>query len=740
MKKIVKLSLLIAIMFMCIIFILNTKVSATEDGYYQYEILEDNTIEITKYTGYNTVEIIPSQIEGKNVTSIGEYAFRGCTKLEEIIIPNSVTSIGYVAFEDCSSLTEITIPNSVVIIGSGAFNNCTSLAKVTIPNSVVTIGNGAFSNTKLTEVTIPNSVTDLGNGAFGSCRNLTKINIPTSITSIEDSVFSGCTSLTQITIPNNISSIGDWAFSGCTSLAEITIPNSVTSIGNYAFDRCIGLTTIIVPNSVTTIGAGAFRDCTGLTKIRIPDSVIKMGDSICSGSTGELYITISKNANYNIRKAIFFFYGKVYITMEEGITSIEDNAFNGTNLIKITIPNSVTSIGNKAFYGCTELKEIMLPNKLTRIENECFSGCTSLTKVTIPDSVKIIGDYVFYKCTSLTEITIPDKSTIIGDYAFSNCTSLTKAIVPESVTRIGDWAFESCPNLVIYLKEKSAMHQYAEEYDLKYKIETEQKSISIASCTIPKTVANQNYTGKSIKPNITIKNRTATLKNGTDYTISYKNNINPGTATITITGKGNYTGSISKTFKIVVGQTKGITTNAQTTNTITVKWTKDTAVTGYEVYMATSKNGKYSKVATITKNSTTSYKKTELTAGKTYYFKVRAYKTINGKKSYGAYSEILTTTTKTKTPTISNVTAGSKKATVKWGKVSGATGYEVYMATSKNGKYSKITTITKNSTVSYTKTKLTKGKTYYFKVRTYRTVNGKKIYSGYSSIKNVKVK
>jgi len=263
---------------------------------------------------------------------------------------------------------------------------------------------------------------------------------------------------------------------------------------------------------------------------------------------------------------------------------------------------------------------------------------------------------------------------------------------------------------------------------------------NIKNTTISK-IADQNYTGKAIKPNPTIKNGKVALKNGTDYTVSYKNNTKLGTATVTIKGKGNYTGTVTKTFKIVIGKVAGVAAKTQATSSITLKWNKPSGtITGYEVYMATSKNGKYKKVATITKSKTTTYKKTKLSAGKTYYFKVKAYKTISGKKKYGSYSSVLTTTTKTKTPSISKVTAGKKKATVKWKKVTGATGYEVYMATSKNGKYTKIGTTTKNNKVSYTKTKLKSKKKYYFKVRTYRTVEGKKVYSSYSTVKSVKVK
>lgn len=181
----------------------------------------------------------------------------------------------------------------------------------------------------------------------------------------------------------------------------------------------------------------------------------------------------------------------------------------------------------------------------------------------------------------------------------------------------------------------------------------------------------------------------------------------------------------------------GLKAKKQTTTSITLNWSKVSGATGYEVYKYNSSKKKWEKVGSTTK---TSYTVKKLKAGTKYKFKVRAYKTVNKKKYYGSYSSELQTATKTSTPKITSVTTGSKKANLKWKKVSGATGYEIYMATSKNGKYSKVKTITKSSTVKYSKTKLKKNKKYYFKVRTYKTVNGKKIYSSYSTVKSIKIK
>ena len=182
-----------------------------------------------------------------------------------------------------------------------------------------------------------------------------------------------------------------------------------------------------------------------------------------------------------------------------------------------------------------------------------------------------------------------------------------------------------------------------------------------------------------------------------------------------------------------------IKTSSNSYNSNKITWSKLSNADGYEIYRSTSKTGTYKSVKSITNGSTVSYTDKSLTTGSTYYYKVRAYRTVDKKKVYSSYSSVVSAKPVLKTPSV-KLASGSKKATIKWEKISGASGYEVYRATSKSGKYSKIKTITKNSTVSYVNSSLTKNKTYYYKVRAYRTVNGKKIYSSYSVAKSVKVK
>ncbi len=222
----------------------------------------------TLHTGCKN-SIIPTD---GSVTTIGDYAFYGCSSLTSISIPNSVTSIGDYAFSGCSSLTSITIPNSVTSIGGSAFSNCSSLTSISIPNSVTTIGNWAFSGcSSLTSISIPNSVISISGSAFQSCTNLRSVTIGEGVMSIGDYAFYECSSLTDITIPNSVTSIGGSAFSNCSSLTKVIIGESVTSIGAYAFEKCSNLDYIISKaKTPPTTKDDAFWGCPAGTEVTVP--------------------------------------------------------------------------------------------------------------------------------------------------------------------------------------------------------------------------------------------------------------------------------------------------------------------------------------------------------------------------------------------------------------------------------------------------------------------------------------
>ena len=194
---------------------------ATAQAQFSY-ITNDGSIMLTRYIGPGGAVTIPSTIDGLPVTSIGRgtLAFTSVTK---VTIPDSVTSIGEWAFSGCSGLTSITIPNSVTNIEGDAFYSCTSLTNITLSGSIISLANGVFiSCTNLTDITIPNSVTSIGEWAF-AITGLTSLTLPNSVTNISSNAFSYCASLTNVTIPNSVTSIGDAAFDACARLSSITV-------------------------------------------------------------------------------------------------------------------------------------------------------------------------------------------------------------------------------------------------------------------------------------------------------------------------------------------------------------------------------------------------------------------------------------------------------------------------------------------------------------------------------------
>ena len=365
-----------------------------------------------------------------SVTSIGGGAFYNCSGLTSIAIPNSVTSIGSGAFFYCSSLTSIDIPNSVTEIGMNAFNSCTGLTSIVMPEYLTKINEGTFSDcTSLTGIDIPNSVTEIGNFAFYKCSGLTSIDIPNSVTEIGINAFYSCTGLTSIDIPNSVTSIGVSAFCNCTGLTSIVvesgnpkydsrnncnaiietasntlivgcentiIPNTVTAIGNSAFDNFSGLTSIDIPNSVTSIGEGAFWGCSGLTSITIPNSVTSIGDGAFHDCTGLTSVNIHDLDAWCKIDFHNFYSNPLYYAQHLFI--------DGEETTDLVIPESVTSIGGYAFYGCTGLTSVTIPNSVTSIGEEAFYGCSGLTSVTIPNSVTSVGGKAFYNCSGLTDV------------------------------------------------------------------------------------------------------------------------------------------------------------------------------------------------------------------------------------------------------------------------------------------------------------------------------------------------
>ena len=407
----------------------------------------------------------------------------------------NVTSIGQNAFIRCSSLTSVDIPNSVTSIGNGAFEGCTRLASVDIPNCVTSIGNSSFSGCSgLTSIDIPSSVTSIGDWAFSRCSGLTSIDIPSSVTSIGECAFSGCRGLTSVIIPDRVTFIGWAAFEDCSGLTSVKIGDGVTEIGSYAFSGCYNLKYLAFGNSVTSVGYSAFDNCGNLDKVNISDIASwcniefeyvitnDVGDDETSLSSNPLYSAHNLYLNdelvtdlvipdgvKRIRKYAFYNCSSLKsVTIPGTVTSIGEDAFSGSGLTSVTISEGVTSIGDWAFRNCSSLTSVTIPSTVTNIWNNPFGGCTSLpvydnlryadsylvetvdkniSSVSIKNGTRFIGAGAFYDCEKLASISIPNSVFSIGYSAFQNCFSLTSVNIPNSVTRIGSSAFEGCIGL-----------------------------------------------------------------------------------------------------------------------------------------------------------------------------------------------------------------------------------------------------------------------------------------------------
>ncbi len=380
-------------------------------------------------------------LDGTVLTISGTGAMGWCyskpwgSSITEVIIEEGVTSIGAYAFDGCSNLTSVTIGESVEYIDEAAFRKC-SIESISIPDSVIFIDWGVFIGCdKLNAVRLGKNIKSIGNMAFYGCSQLSSINLPSSLSSIGYSAFYDCRRLTSITIPSNITSIEQETFYNCTNLILITIPDTVTSvvksafyntgiyndksnwkdgilyIDNHLIQAQSTITSCIVKEGTISISAGAFQGSNYLTELIIPDSVKTIGYSAFADC-----------------KSL------ESIDLPERLLRVESGTFYGCNsLTSVIIPDSVNTIMSSAFYGCTNLELLQLGKNVTSIGYNAFGNCKKLTSVIIPNRVTAIGEKAFDGCSNLMEATMQSLNTWMADDAFPSTTKIIYDITVDEI-------------------------------------------------------------------------------------------------------------------------------------------------------------------------------------------------------------------------------------------------------------------------------------------------------------------
>ena len=616
-------------------------------------VLPSSLEEMTEYTFYQCTNLKTVSLDTANskLTKIGQYSFVDCEKLTGFDIPSSLKELEEGVFFRCSSLKKIIIPDTVEKIDRSAFYECTNVTEIKIPGTVkeasdialvgcekvitaelpismVTLANLQRSDDLETLVIVDDGSTELPDkDALNEKKKLKKVVFPDSLTSIPRAFCRSVSALEEVKLPANLKIISNASFSECTNLKTIDLPDTVTEIGAFAFADCTSLKDFTIPDGIKSIGEEAFYN-SGITSLVVPESVETI-DKLAFSHMANL-----TNATFPAGCGITFSDCKNLKTAKiTGNPTVIDNYmfYECSQLTDFEIPGSVKKIGYAAFYN-TALKEAVIPASVTEIDDWAFGECQNLEKAVLSDGLKSIGGAAFYECPELTDSNIPDSVTTLGDFAFGWCPKLKDMTIPDTIDNFGKCVFANTPGVTIDTSRKyfiptvdgikdlpytgsevtqpdmeitvnGVTLKEDSDYEVSYSSNTEigmatmdinfkgqyvghltrtfnvvQTDMSGDGITVT-GIHNTRYTGKKIvMSKLAVQAGGRTLIPGTDYTVAYKNNLNPGTAEITIAGKGNYTGTVVKTFNILilkgstytVGTMKYKVTNAATNGKGTV--------------------------------------------------------------------------------------------------------------------------------------------------------------------------
>ena len=732
-------------------------ISGTGDMY-DYDERNDDTP-----PWYYYIDRITEVVIEQGVTAIGKDGFCKLFSLTSVQLPGSLKSIGSSAFHDCWKLESIKFPDGLTTVELSAFDGCSSLESfnVSAGNKTYSSENGVLFNKNRTELVM-----------YPQGKTNTSYTVPSSVVNIGEAAFVECQNLKEVVLPEGVENIGKSAFSDCWNFENITLPKSLKTIGEEAFSGCGNLKNISLPDNLTTIGSDAFIWC-GFKSITIPSSVIKIGEPFTCRNKLESISVSANNSAYSAENGVLFNKNKTKLityperkvgesyTVPSSVNSIAAGAFTDSTLKSVTIPNSVKSIGNAAFFCCYNLEGITIPSSVTNIGDRAFMMCNTLTDVAVPNGVSKISYATFACCSSLKSITLPSSVKSIGDSAFAGC-DFESITLPSSVESIEGSAFNGCENLgsitipsgVKSIEERTFWNCYGLE---SVTIPLSVKTIKSGAFDYCFGLANVYYDGTAAQWNkVVVEEDNYPLEKATIHYIehihSYKTTVTTptcsekGYTTHTCVSCGNsykdsYTNALGHNYSTGKCTRCGaadpnynpapaapalkITTSAGKPK---IYWNAVDGAAKYWVYRSTDgKNFRYYDSTTKT-----SYTNNSTSIGTTYYYKVKAVAVVDGKNYASDYSVAKSIQCKPAAPTVS-INRSNGKPKLSWKAVSGATKYWIYRSTDGvNFKYWDSTTKT-----SYTNSGAASGTKYYYRVKAVAVVNGKNVISANSSTKSL---
>lgn len=624
------------------------------DKDFSVQNLGDGTVKIIQYEGTEKDVIVPESIDGKKVTAIGPMAFaNGIVEIESVTLPDSITTLEDNAFFRCSKLKKIRIPKNVSSIGQRVFGGGYSgddLTEINVDpsNPYFTTKDGvlfdksgrelvAFPSGKSGKYSIPDGTEQIGDYAFYCCDQVTEIEIPQSVKVLEEGAFGDCSKLSKVNIPDGLEEIGDFAFSYDYQLPYVVIPASVKRVGDGAFMsgtyklKVMGMSTVFGKKVLTQSKAVMMAGVEGSTaESYAKENSCKFINVNGKGEIeleGSWFKEITGEFTYSGKEQI----PRIWLT-QDAPTLYEGTDYELTYKDNINAGTATVTIrGTGLFSGTVEKHFEIQPQKIWSYKNVCFKQDGS-TYLVLEETGKEVRP----------EVSVPDY--VEGkDYDVIYYNNIEPGLATAEIC----WKENYTGNKKLYftiIQKRGSLVTKPEEPDERNEQTEAVKKEDTADVSVQKRWEVKSkktsvvYNGKAQKPGVIVKENGKTVKSSY-YSVSYKNNKYAGTATVTVTGKGKYKGYKAKVVFVIKPQKTSFTRVKGIKDGISLKWKKNSQASGYQIQYSTDRKFKKNvRMVTVSKGTKVSYTVKKAGRKKTYYVRIRAYKTSGTTRIYGDWS------------------------------------------------------------------------------------------------------